>query len=178
MDLSGVQLASMAATLGVAAVFDIRERRVPNWLTYGATVAALGWQAWTGSVVAGLWGALACGVIGILLYVISRLGAGDAKLLIAVGAWLGVGLGLDVALWTLLGGAIVAIVMLLVRGQVLSMLRELWVNALTLSTPGTRPIFARGNFSFPLAPVMALAFALVVLIPALRPASPIIEALR
>jgi prepilin peptidase CpaA len=178
MNLSGVQLASMAATLGVAAVFDIRQRRVPNWLTYGAAIAALVWQAWMGSLGASLVGALACGAIGILLYLVSRLGAGDAKLLIAIGAWLGLGFGLDVALWTLFGGALVGIAMLLVRGQVLSMIREMWVSVLTLSTPGVRPMMARGDFSFPLAPVMAAAFALVVFVPALRPASPILEALR
>jgi prepilin peptidase CpaA len=178
MELSGVQLASMAATLGVAAIFDIRQRRVPNWLTYSAALAALAFQISAGSLSDGLVGALACGAIGILLYLVSRLGAGDAKLLIAIGAWLGLGLGLDVALWTLFGGAVVGIVMLLVRGQVMSMIREMWVSVLTLSTPGARPVMARGDFSFPLAPVMAAAFVLVILVPALRPVSPILEMLR
>jgi prepilin peptidase CpaA len=178
MELSGVQLASMAATLGVAAVFDARQRRVPNWLTYGAAIAALVWQAWMGSLGAGLAGALACGGIGILLYIVSRLGAGDAKLLIAIGAWLGMGPGLDVALLTLFGGALVGAAMLMVRGQVFAMIRELWVTVLTMSTPGVRPVMARGDFSFPLAPVMAVAFALVAFVPALRPVSPILEALR
>ena len=178
MELSGVQLASMAATLGVAAIFDIRQRRVPNWLTYGAALAALAFQISAGSLSDGLAGGLACGAIGILLYLVSRLGAGDAKLLIAIGAWLGLGLGLDVALWTLFGGAVVGVVMLLVRGQMLSMIREMWVSVLTLSTPGARPVMARGDFSFPLAPVMAAAFALVMLVPALRPVSPILEMMR
>lgn len=174
---SGVPWLGVAAVLATAAAFDLRERRVPNWLTYGLAALALAGHVHAGTLGTGLAGAAACGAIGIAMYAVSGLGAGDAKLLIALGAAIGPGLGLDVALITLCGGAAVGVVLLIVRGHVLAMARELWLCVLTLSTPGARKWLPDDGQSFPLAPVIAAAFVLVSAVPALRPVSPLLGAL-
>jgi len=81
----------MAVTI-VAAVVDLRTRRVPNWLTFGA--AALGIvMAMTHLDGVGVDGALEGLLVGLLLmlpgHVIGKTGAGDVKLLAALGTLLG-----------------------------------------------------------------------------------------
>jgi prepilin peptidase CpaA len=70
---------------------DIRTRRIPNWLTLSAVVAALGLRVLVGG------SALLDGVLGLglafalllPLFAMGGLGGGDAKLLMAAGAFLG-----------------------------------------------------------------------------------------
>jgi Flp pilus assembly protein protease CpaA len=74
-----------------AAVLDIRARRVPNALTLGGTALALLTQWGLGRHVL-LDGLLGMGValaIGFLLYAVRGWGAGDGKLLMMTGAFLG-----------------------------------------------------------------------------------------
>ena len=80
----------------VAAVFDFRERRIPNaltgplWLT-GLACAALG----TGAAGFG-WALLASFLLAlpyVILFVFAGGGAGDAKMMAGVGAWLGLASG-------------------------------------------------------------------------------------
>jgi len=176
--MSFTVLTMCSLTLLCASVFDIRERRVPNWLTYGSVLCALACQVVGGSIVTSLVGLAVCGFFGILMYALSRLGAGDAKLLMGVGAWIGPGLGLDVTLLMLVAGAGIGLILLLRAGRAAQMMRELWLSALTLSTAGARVWIPDGALSFPLAPVMAASWLIVALFPDLRPISPILEALR
>ncbi len=178
MDMSVLQLAVVSLVLACASVYDVRERRVPNWLSYGAVLAGFGYQLAAGAASAALLGVLMCGCLGVLMYALSRLGAGDAKLLMAVGAWLGPGVGLDVTLLTLVTGAAVGCILLLRAGRALQMARELWLSVLTLTTNGARTWIPDGALSFPLAPVMAASWLIVALVPELRPVSPLLEALR
>jgi len=76
----------------VAAVIDFRRFRVPNVLTFPLAISGLAFHV-TLSGLAGLQygaGGLAIGFIALLLfYVMGVMGAGDVKLLAAIGAWIG-----------------------------------------------------------------------------------------
>ncbi len=104
---------AMAAVLVPATVFagwnDYRFHRVPNWL--GATVALCGLVAqafWNGrsGAVAGVEGLLVGFGLLFGLWLIRGMGAGDVKLMAALGTWLGPQLTLvAVAVGGLIGGA-------------------------------------------------------------------------
>ncbi len=85
--------APLIGALAVAAVIDTRQRRIPNWLTFGLLAAGLGRAAVFGAAAVGhaALGVLAGGAIPLVLYSMSAIGAGDVKLLAAVGAWVGPG---------------------------------------------------------------------------------------
>ena len=75
-----------------AAVWDIRQRRIPNWLTYpgiglGVALRGLlfGWKG-LGSAIEGC---LLAGGIMFLFYAVRAMGAGDVKLMAAIGSLVG-----------------------------------------------------------------------------------------
>jgi prepilin peptidase CpaA len=76
----------------IAAVFDWRGFRIPNWLTLPVVIAALLFHAATGgwpAVAIALGGALLGFALLFLPFALGGFGGGDVKLLMAVGAWAG-----------------------------------------------------------------------------------------
>src|SRR5688572_29424834 len=78
--------------VAVAAWTDVRERRIPNWLT--ATVAAAGiaqsFSPFSLITPSQALVGLAVGfALPFLLYAVGGRGAGDVKLLAGIGAWMG-----------------------------------------------------------------------------------------
>ena len=71
--------------------FDMTEHKIPNWITVWGLVCALILRgiAGSGALWAGLLGGAAGLTLGILLFATGAMGAGDGKLLTAVGAVLG-----------------------------------------------------------------------------------------
>ena len=108
-----------------ASWIDYAQRRVPNWLN--ATLALLGlvaqglffgwYQAGVGGVAWGLLGlAVGFGVL-IVPWLMHGMGAGDVKLMAAIGCWLGPWLTLlGFSAGALIGG-IVAVIMILSSGR-------------------------------------------------------------
>ena len=92
-DSDHAALVVLAAGLATAVVTDVRTRRIPNWLT-GALAAAGFGMACGGGAVTPLQAALGL-LAGLLLmmpgHVIGATGAGDVKLMAAVGAVVGPG---------------------------------------------------------------------------------------
>ena len=91
-------LAAIATGAG-ASIWDVRTRRIPNALTFGSAAVALAFHAFdAGSLralpVAVAW-SVAGWIVGFLLFLpvflLGGMGAGDVKLLAALGAWLGPG---------------------------------------------------------------------------------------
>lgn len=108
-----------------ASWIDYAERRVPNWLN--ATLGLLGLLVqglafgWYTSGVGGLgWGLLGLVVgFGVLIvpWLMHGMGAGDVKLMAAIGCWLGPWLTLvSFAVGAIIGGA-VAVVMIYTSGR-------------------------------------------------------------
>lgn len=82
---------ALVLMLLVASWTDIRSRRIPNWLTVGGMVAGLAVRAWMGPglVVSGVLGIALAGLLALPFFAAGALGGGDAKLLMAVGAFMG-----------------------------------------------------------------------------------------
>jgi prepilin peptidase CpaA len=87
----GPMSVALTALVVAAAVFDLRARRVPNALTVSGFVVAVALRfiAGPGAGIDGLTGAILAFVLSLPFFVLGVLGGGDAKLLMAVGAFLG-----------------------------------------------------------------------------------------
>lgn len=86
----------------VAAIFDVRRRRIPNYVTLPVLMCGLVWNAYSGGLAAvgpACLAALLLALPFLLLFAAGVGGAGDAKLMAALGAWAGPAYG-----YYLLGG--------------------------------------------------------------------------
>jgi prepilin peptidase CpaA len=132
-----------AAVVLAACIPDLRTRRIPNVLTLGAACAAVafhtavsGWSG-LGSSAAG-W---ALGVALFLpIFLLRGMGAGDVKLLAAVGAWLGPGQVLWVALLTSVTGGVLGVIVALFHGYLSTMMANLKLLATSWWISGVRPV--------------------------------------
>ena len=103
----------------IACVTDLRSRRIPNVLTFGAAFAGLVYQLATGGIDGLGQGALGwlVGVVAFILpFALGGLGGGDVKLLGALGAWLGPSEAVWLALYTGAAGGAMAVVVSLANG--------------------------------------------------------------
>lgn len=124
-------MAGALSIAGVGGITDIATRRIPNKLTYfGMIVAIAGHfalQGWHG-----LGNAIAGGLIGggafFIFYLLHAMGAGDVKLITAVGCFVGPGLAIEIVFASAIAGGILAIIYSLWQGRlgaVLANVREL-----------------------------------------------------
>jgi len=145
-------LLATATLVGAAVVCDLRSRRIPNVLlgvgiALGLSfqiVALVGGDPFVNPVGAsGLGPALLGGLTGLALflpfYALRALGAGDVKLLAMVGVWLGPQHVAWTAVWTLLAGGVLALLVALGTGvlrQVLANLHAMLVVFLMQTQTG------------------------------------------
>jgi prepilin peptidase CpaA len=104
----------------IGAMYDVRSRRVPNLLTLPAILFGLllhftlgGWKELGSSLAAGL----ICGFIFAVLYVAGGMGAGDVKLITAVGCIAGLPRTGYLLIFTALAGGVMALALVLYRGR-------------------------------------------------------------
>ncbi|MGA2115974.1 MAG: A24 family peptidase [Bryobacteraceae bacterium] len=117
----GVEIVLVLVVLAAAA-FDIRFRRIPNWLTAGGVVAGIALnaflnQARPGLLLGSLEGLLLGLGVYLVLYAIRAMGAGDAKLMGAVGALAGWQDWFGIFIVTAVIGGVMAVVFALSRGR-------------------------------------------------------------
>jgi prepilin peptidase CpaA len=109
-----------AAFLFFSVASDLRFHRIPNWLTLPALLVALLVSPWAGAT-SGPLEAAAGAALGFALlvgpYALGGMGAGDAKALMVVGAWLGPEATLGAAVWAVIAGGVFALMMLALRGE-------------------------------------------------------------
>ena len=104
----------------LASWIDYAQRRVPNWLNATLIVVGFAVQAayfGTSGVMTGLWGLLIGFGLLIVPWMMNGMGAGDVKLMAAIGVWMGPMLTFySFALGAVIGG-VAAIVMILSTGR-------------------------------------------------------------
>jgi prepilin peptidase CpaA len=93
LDTLGPLTAVLAVVLVLAVWFDVSKKRIPNWLTVGGVVVCLVLRGFVGfdALWAGVLGGGLGLTLGLLLFAAGAMGAGDGKLLAAVGSGLGFG---------------------------------------------------------------------------------------
>jgi prepilin peptidase CpaA len=142
-NLVTVKFAVLLCLVGVAVCTDLRARRIPNWLTVTGVLAGL---ALACLEVGGFPSAAVLGVLLALaatfpLFALGALGAGDAKLLAAVAAFVGPAGLLSVILYGGVAGGGLAVVSTVRRGVILPVLfgiQSLIIYLLTLGRFGER----------------------------------------
>jgi leader peptidase (prepilin peptidase) / N-methyltransferase len=88
---AGVVGVCVVIWMAALSVYDIRERRLPNWLTMPGAAVILAVSALHGRGGAAMFGAAALFAVYVLVHLVSpaAMGAGDAKLAIGIGALTG-----------------------------------------------------------------------------------------
>lgn len=121
----------LGAVVVIAAVTDVRYRRIPNWLTLPAAAVGLGINAFAGlGFWPALWGLLAALGIFFLFFAVGFMGAGDGKLMAAVGAFVG---------WPRI---VTVMVLVAVTGLVAGLAVSCWQGALPQVLSNTRGLLA------------------------------------
>lgn len=102
----------------VACVYDVSTSRIPNRLTFTTAALAILFHAFAPSG-AGLSHTALGLLVGLLiffpLFALGAMGAGDVKLMAAVGAWIGATSIINVALYGAIAGGILAVIVALRR---------------------------------------------------------------
>ena len=129
--VSFVLLIGLAIALILAAVIDVRESRVPNWLTFslaGFGMAVHGWHQGFNGLILSVEG-LAVGILCLIFfYIKGGMGAGDVKFLGAIGAVLGPHLVVYVFGFAAILGGVYSLAMLSSQGG----LRYTWDRIILL----------------------------------------------
>jgi prepilin peptidase CpaA len=127
----------------VAVVFDVRTRRIPNWLTFGAAIAALVYASFdaglpgVGTATAGWFAGAA---LFFPFFALGGMGAGDVKLLAALAAWLGPSESVWLAIFAAMAGGVLGLGVALVRGYLRTAISNLWLMLMHWRTQGLGPV--------------------------------------
>jgi prepilin peptidase CpaA len=120
-------------------VHDLLTKRIPNWLTFPAMALGLAAQLWFFS-----WAGLLDGTLGLALgcalffpiYAFGYMGAGDVKLLMAIGAWIGWSGCWAVAVGSVLLGAAYALAEITLRGRLRAVIINTYLFLRSVLVPG------------------------------------------
>lgn len=103
---------SLVLIVSSAIYFDLRTRRIPNFLTFPAILLGLGLHAFYGGwpgFLSSLEGLLLGGGVLLAFYIAGGMGAGDVKLMAGMGALLGVEKAATALVLTALAGGVLAL---------------------------------------------------------------------
>jgi len=134
--------AVLLIVLLVATLTDLSQRRIPNLLTYPAMLMGAlvnSYQSGVDGLLFGMGGvALGLGLL-LIFHLLGMMGAGDVKLMGAVGSFLGPMGVFQAFLFTALAGGVYAVIVLALKGQLIRFLKRLW-QSLYLSIVQRKPM--------------------------------------
>jgi prepilin peptidase CpaA len=117
-DLTYPATATACALAG--SIFDVKSRRIPNFITFPAFLIGLilhlalgGWRDLLGALAA----AVICGLVFLVFYLAGGMGAGDVKLMMAVGCIAGLSHVAYLLALTAISGGVMAVLLALARGR-------------------------------------------------------------
>jgi prepilin peptidase CpaA len=120
----------LAALVIVAAVFDLRTRRIPNWLCAAGVICGFAFQIvlfrWAGAREALMGTGLAL-LIYVPLFALRAVGGGDVKLMAAVGSMAGPRAWIAIFLVAAIAGGVIAFVLIALKGRTRRTLRNVGV---------------------------------------------------
>jgi len=130
MTIISAQWIGAFAIAAAACWCDVRTRRIPNRLTFpaaliGIIVATIAHGG--GGAVSSAAGALVGLAIFFPLFLLRGLGAGDVKLMAALGGWVGASMIFGVAFYTCLAGGVLALVLVVKHRYGRQMARNFWL---------------------------------------------------
>ena len=143
MSVSDIRTVAAVAVAVVAVMYDVRTRRIPNVWTLGTAVCAIVFAALTGGPTTVLQSG-AGWFVGALLFfpffALGGMGAGDVKLMAALGAWLGPTESVWLALFASIAGGVFGVIVALAHGYLQTALTNLWLMMTHWRVAGLRPV--------------------------------------
>ena len=119
----------LALIMLASVVIDIKSRKIPNYLTFSAMIIGLCISLFAGGIVGlinSFYGLLTGFALLIVPYMLGGMGAGDVKLLMAVGAFLGAVLTFNVFLNGALIGGIYSIMLMAKHRELIPFLKKVY----------------------------------------------------
>ena len=164
--MSSAALTALVAGLAIATVIDLRTRRIPNELTAAIAGVGLGLAA-TGTSGISVAASFTGFFLGLLLmmpgYMLGATGAGDVKLMGAVGAVMGPALVVSAFLFTAIAGGVLAVFVAVRRQRLTETLAR---TGQLVAGPGDAPQKIRGATSasrFAYGPAIAIGTVVAAL---------------
>jgi prepilin peptidase CpaA len=134
--------ATAAASALLGSVYDVKSRRIPNFVTFPSILAGFalhlalgGWKQLLSSMAA----CFVCGGVFLIFYVAGGMGAGDVKLMAAVGSLAGMPHVAYLLVLTALSGGVMAVCLALSRGRLQQTILNVGALATHHSQEGLQP---------------------------------------
>jgi prepilin peptidase CpaA len=146
----------------VALVTDLQNRKIYNWLTFPAMLVGIALNVYFAGLAglqSSLIGLLVGSVVFLVGFLVGAMGAGDVKLMAAVGAWLGWPYTIAAVIYVTIFGGLIAIIAAAASGALPQMLKNVGGFMMALITPGAKPA---GAFTTSAAPPVAYGVSIAL----------------